>query len=105
GPLGVAVTKGYDYARILKKSEGRTIIRTLVSQWKIERGVAEAQDVALPPPANRIGMKGGLDLVNNTYEDVTIALLSPEGCARVEQKIRGPFSNPDVEKPNVITSL
>jgi uncharacterized protein involved in outer membrane biogenesis len=105
GPVGVAVTKGYDYSRILKKSEGRTTIRTLISQWKIARGIAEAQDVALATPQNRIAMKGGLDLVSDTYEDVTIALVGPQGCARVEQKIHGSFSKPVVDNPNVVMSI
>ena len=105
GPLGVAITKGYDYARILKKSEGRTTIRTLISRWKVERGIAEAQDVALATPENRIAMKGGLDLVNDTYDDVTVALVGPQGCARVEQKIHGSFNKPGVEKPNVLMSI
>jgi len=105
GPLGIAVTKGYDYARVLKSSEGRTTIRTLISQWKVEHGIAAAQDVALATPENRIAMKGGLDLVNDTYEDVTVALIDPNGCVRVEQKIHGSFHKPDVEKPNVVTAI
>jgi hypothetical protein len=105
GPLGVAVTKGYDYARILKKSEGRTTIRTLISQWKLDHGIAAAQDVALATPHNRIAMKGGLDLVNDSYDDVTVALVDSQGCARVEQKVHGSFRKPDVEKPNVVTAI
>ena len=105
GPLGVAVTKGYDYARILKKSEGHTTIRTLISQWKLERGIAQAQDVALATPKNRIAMTGGLNFVNATYDDVTIALVGPKGCARVEQHVHGSFGKPEVEKPNVITTI
>ena len=105
GPLGVAVTKGYDYARILKKSEGRTTIRTLISQWKVDRGIAAAQDVAFATPENRVAMQGGLDLVNDTYEDVTVALVDAQGCARVEQKVHGSFRKPDVDKPNVATTL
>jgi AsmA protein len=105
GPLGLALTKGYDYARILKKSEGRTTIRTLVSQWKVERGIAQAQDVALATPQNRIAMKGGLNLVNDTYDDVTVALVDAKGCVRVEQKIHGSFHKPDIEKPNVVTAI
>jgi uncharacterized protein involved in outer membrane biogenesis len=105
GPIGLAVTKGYDYARVLKKTPGRTTIRTLVSRWKVEHGVAEADDVALATTQNRVAMHGGLNFVNDTYDDVTVALVGPKGCVRVEQKIHGPFSNPDVEKPNVVTAL
>jgi len=105
GPLGIAITKGYDYARILKKSSGTTTIRTLISQWKVERGIAQAQDVALATPKNRIAMTGGLDLANDTYDDVTIALVGPKGCARVQQKIHGSFHKPEVDKPNVVTAV
>jgi AsmA protein len=105
GPLGIAVTKGYDYSRILKKSEGHTTIRTLLSRWKLERGIAQAQDVALATPQNRIAMTGGLNFVNDTYDDVTIALVGPKGCARVEQHVHGSFRKPEVEKPNVITTI
>lgn len=105
GPLGVAVTKGYDYARVLKKSEGHTTIRTLISQWKLERGIAMAQDVALATPENRIAMQGGLDFANDAYDDVTIALIDAQGCTRVDQKIRGSFRKPDVQKPNVVTAV
>jgi AsmA protein len=105
GPLGVALTKGYDYARILKKSEGRTSIPTLISQWKVEHGIAQAQDVALATSENRIAMKGGLDLVNDAYDDVTIALVGPKGCVRVKQRIHGSFRNPEVDKPNVVTAI
>ena len=105
GPIGLALTKGYDYSRILKKSEGRTTIRTLVSKWKVERGVAEAEDVALATAENRVAMQGGLDFVNDSYDDVTVALVGPEGCVRVQQKIHGSFRKPEVEKPNVVTTV
>jgi AsmA protein len=105
GPLGVAVTKGYDYARILKRAPGATNIRSLISRWQVEEGVAHAQDVALATPANRIAMHGSIDFVAHTYEDVTVALLSPQGCARVEQKIHGSFDNPVIDRPSVISTL
>ena len=54
GPLGIAVTKGYDYASVLKSSAGHTTIRTLISQWKVEHGIAagagrRARDSGKPP--------------------------------------------------------
>ena len=105
GPLGVAATKGYDYARILKKAPGNTNIRTLISQWHVEGGIAQAQDVALATPANRIAMRGGLDFVGEDYQDVTIALVDPQGCARVEQKIHGSFRDPVIDRPSVVSTL
>ena len=105
GPVGLAVTKGYNFASILKESGGTSAIRTLVSEWKIEHGVAHAQDVALATNENRVALKGGLDFVNGKFDDVTVALIDAKGCAKVKQKISGPFQKPVVEKPNILVSL
>lgn len=105
GPFGLAVTKGYNFASIFQGTGGNTHIRLLVSTWKVENGVAHAQDVAMATKENRLAMKGALDFVNRDFDDVTVAILDNKGCARVEQKIRGPFRKPVIEKPNVIVSL
>jgi AsmA protein len=105
GPVGLAVTKGYNFASILQGSGGRSEIRTLVSDWKVERGVALSQDVAMATNENRVALQGGLDFVNKRFNDVTVALIDAKGCAKVKQKIRGTFQQPLVEKPNVLRSL
>lgn len=105
GPIGLVVTKGYNFASIFQGSEGRSEIRTLVSDWKVERGVAQAQDVAMATNENRVALQGGLDFVNKRFDDVTVALIDVRGCAKVRQKIRGTFQNPMVEKPSVLKSL
>jgi AsmA protein len=105
GPLGTAATKGHDFASIFQGTKGNTGIRILVSQWRVENGVAQAQDVAMATKENRLAMKGGLNFVNRDFDDVTVAILDHKGCARVEQRIRGSFSKPEVEKPNVLASL
>jgi len=105
GPVGLAVTKGYNFASIFKGSGGNSKIRTLVSDWKIERGVAHAQDVAMATNENRIALQGGLDFVKGRFDDVTVTLIDAKGCAKVRQKISGPFQKPVVEKPNILKSL
>jgi hypothetical protein len=105
GPLGLVLTKGYDFASTFKGSGGSSEVRVLVSEWKVERGVAHAQDVAITTTQNRIALQGGLDFVNNEFDDVSIALVDVTGCAIVRQKIHGTFQNPVVEKPNVLKSL
>ncbi len=105
GPVGLAVTKGYNFASILQGSGGRSEIRQLVSEWKVERGVAQAQDVAMATDKNRIALTGGLDFVNERFDDMTMALIDAKGCAKVRQKIRGPFQKPVVEKPSILKSL
>jgi len=105
GPVGLAVTKGYNFASILKGSRGNSAIRRLVSEWKVERGVAQAQDVAMATNENRIALHGGLDFVNGRFNDVTVALIDSKGCAKVRQKISGTFQKPVVEKPNILKTL
>jgi AsmA protein len=105
GPLGLLVTKGYNFASLFQRSGGTSRIQTLASEWKIERGVAQAGDVAMATNENRIALKGGLDFVNDRFDDVTVALIDAKGCPRVVQKLVGPFSKPVVEKPNVLTSI
>jgi uncharacterized protein involved in outer membrane biogenesis len=105
GPFGLAVTKGYDFASIFQGSGGHSDIRTLVSDWKVEHGVAQAQDVAMATNKNRIALRGGLDFANQRFSDVTVALIDAKGCATVRQKIRGRFQKPVVEKPSILKSL
>ncbi|QTN21143.1 AsmA family protein [Rhizobacter sp. AJA081-3] len=105
GPVGLLVTKGYDFAQLAQGNGGTSEIRTLVSDWKVERGVAHAQDVAMATKANRIALHGGLDFVNERFDAVTVALVDLKGCAIVKQEIRGSFSAPSVSKPNAIEAL
>jgi AsmA protein len=105
GPLGLAVTKGYNFARIFQGTAGTTTIRTLVSEWQVEHGVAHARDVAMATRANRIALQGGLDFVSGRYDQVTVAVVDAKGCVRVQQKVHGPFLNPVVEKPSALGTL
>ena len=54
---------------------------------------------------NRVALKGGLDFVNERFKEVTVAVIDAQGCAMAQEKIRGPFDRPEVEKPSVATSL
>jgi AsmA protein len=105
GPLGLAVTKGYTFASIFKGSGGSTGIGRLFSRWKVEHGIAQAKDVAMSTRQNRIALKGRINFVNEHFYDVTIALVDARGCARVKQKIHGPFRKPVVEKPSFLMSI
>lgn len=73
----------------------------MVSRWKVEEGAAIAEDVALATDRNRLALQGGLDFVDAEYDEVFVAVVDANGCARVRQRIRGPFGKPVVEKPNV----
>lgn len=105
GPLGLVVTRGFNFAGLAQESGGSTEIRTLVSEWKVERGVARAQDVAMSTKHHRIALRGGLDFVNNRFDDVSVAMIDAKGCATVRQAIHGSFKDPLVDKPNLLTTL
>jgi len=105
GPVGLAVTKGYNFASLFQGSGGRSNIRTVVSDWKVERGIAQSQDVAMATDKNRVALQGGLDFVNQRFDNVTVALIDDKGCIRVQQKIHGAFNKPAVEKPSTLKSL
>jgi len=105
GPLGLVATRGYNFATLLQPTGGSSEIRTLVSDWKVERGVARAHDVAIATKENRVAVQGGLDFFNQQFDDVTMAVIDAKGCAKVRQKIRGTFTNPVVEKPGFLKSL
>lgn len=105
GPLGLVATKGYNFAAIFRETGGNSDIRVVVSDWKVEDGVAHAQDVAMATGKNRIALHGGLDFVNERFDDVIIALVDGRGCARVRQRVRGTFKEPAVEQPGLLQSL
>ncbi len=105
GPFGLAITKGYNFANLLRGSGGSSKIVTLVSEWNVRHGVAQAQDVAMATKNNRIALHGGLDFVSGRFKDVTVALIDDRGCAKVQQKIHGRFGKPVVEKPGIFTTL
>ena len=105
GPLGLVVTKGYDFSSLAQQAGGSTQIRTVVSKWQVEKGVAHARDVALATGQNRLALHGGLDFVREEFDEVLVALIDSSGCARMRQRIRGPFGKPVMEKPNILASL
>lgn len=105
GPVGLAVTKGGELAGLLKSEGGSTEIRTVVSHWRIDKGVAHARDVALTTRENRLALQGGLDFVNKEFDDVVVAVVDANGCAKARQRITGPFAKPAVEPPSVVRSI
>jgi uncharacterized protein involved in outer membrane biogenesis len=105
GPVGLAVTKGYNFASLSLNARGRTEVRALVSEWEVEHGVARAADVAMATKKHRLALTGAVDLARERFESVTLALVDHRGCARLEQKISGPLAKPDVHKPSVLKAV
>ncbi len=106
GPFGPVLTKSYNFGSLYEESRGGTgSIKKLISIWKVKNGIAGAADVAFASKKYRVAMKGGLNFVNDRFDDVTIAVLDKRGCAVYSQKVHGPFRKPQVEKVNVFKSI
>jgi AsmA protein len=105
GPLGTAATKGYGYEELYRQTgTGEGIVKKFVSSWKVEKGIAEAEDVAFASRENRLVVKGKVDLVNEKYEDFIVAVIDEKGCAELTQKIYGPLNNPQLKKTSIVKS-
>ncbi len=106
GPVGPLLTKSYNFGRLYEASQGgKGVVRKLVSVWKVENGIAEARDVALASKKQRIAMTGGLNFINERFEDVTVAALDERGCAVYSEKVHGPFRAPQIEKESIFASM
>ncbi|MEJ2685207.1 MAG: hypothetical protein P8Z71_12525 [Candidatus Sulfobium sp.] len=96
----------YHYGDVYSQTRGgRGTITQFISHWKIKDGVADATDCALATDHNRVALKGKLDLVNERYEDVIVALLDDKGCAKFTQGIKGSFGSPTVGAVSAFESL
>jgi uncharacterized protein involved in outer membrane biogenesis len=106
GPLSTVALKGYRYGDVYYQTQGGPgVITQFISHWKIKNGVADATDCALATHHNRVALKGKLDLVNERYEDVIVALLDDKGCAKFTQGIKGPFGSPQIGAVSAFESL
>jgi AsmA protein len=106
GPLGTVALKGYRYGEVYHQTQGgQGAITQFISHWQIKNGVADATDCALATHHNRVALKGKLDLVNERYENVVVALLGDKGCATYEQGISGSFGSPQIGAVSAVESL
>jgi AsmA protein len=105
GPVGIAVTKGSDFARILVFNSGKfTNINKLVSNWTVNNGVFEIQDAAFRTNINRIALTGSIGFANQNI-DLTIALLNKYGCSIFSQQVYGNLDAPTLGKVKVVGTL
>jgi len=105
GPLGLLVTKGYNFANVIKGGGGESVIGKLFSGWKIDNGSALAGDVAFSTKKNRVALKGKINFASERFDDVTIAIIDAKGCAKIKQKVHGSFRKPVADKPDILVSL
>ena len=106
GPLGTLATGWYRYGDLYQQTRGgQGAITQFISQWEIRSGVADATDCGLATPHNRVALKGRLNLVSERYENVIVALLDDQGCAKFTQSISGSFGKPAFSGVTTVDSL
>ncbi len=105
GPVGIAVTKGSDFARLLVFNSGKsTNINELVSNWSVSNGIFEIQDAAFTTNTNRIALSGFIGFSNQNI-DLTIALLDKSGCSVFSQQVYGNLDEPTMGKVKVVGTV
>ncbi len=105
GPVGLVASRGYTFTGLIEGDEGSTRIDRMISKWSIEDGTAWASDVAFATEENRLALSGGLDFGEYRFEDLKVAVVDGDGCPVIEQRITGPFQEPDVEQPNFLVTV
>jgi len=106
GPVGIAVTKGSEYANLLISNKGdSTIVHEFVSKWSLEAGELIVEDVAFSTDENRIALQGSLSLWQEYFTSIDFALINDYGCAVFHQNIRGPFTDPEISDVKVVKTL
>ena len=105
GPVGIAVTKGSDYAQVLLTNKGESSnITNLVSNWNLVNGEFIIEDAAFSTTKNRIASIGAINFAQDSL-DLTIALLNSFGCSVFSQRVYGDLNSPIFEKVKVVGTV
>jgi len=103
--------KGFNFGNLIASATGafkggNTLLKEI--NTKIDLGYSEIKlaDVALSSASNRVAMKGAVNIVEEKFIDLGIALLDAKGCPTFEQKTSGSFAKPSIKVDGTaITSL
>lgn len=105
GPVGLAVTKGSDFAMIFVNNPAEiSAITELISDYSFKHGQLELSDVAFSTEKNRIVAKGWLNFISDSL-DITIGVVNPNGCEILSQQVHGPLKEPELGKVHIIAKL
>jgi uncharacterized protein involved in outer membrane biogenesis len=106
GPVGIAVTKGRDFADLLIANKGdSTLVYDFISLWELKAGKLKAKDVAFSTGKNRIALHGGLSIWQQRYDSLNFALVNKYGCAVFQQQLNGSFEEPEASNVKVVKAL
>jgi hypothetical protein len=105
GPVGIAVSKGSDYANIFLVDSGESSkITRLISNWEISNRNYTIRDAAFTTTKNRIAAQGFINLSKESL-DLTIALLNKNGCSIFSQRAYGDLNSPTFSRVRVLQMI
>ena len=105
GPVGLALTKGSDFANLALGNMGdSTHITNFISDWEMNNGKIKLKDVAFATERNRIAGLGWINLASDSL-DVTIAVLDINGCSVLSQKLSGPIDSLQQSEIKIVSTI
>jgi len=106
GPFGAVITKGADFARINNiNPEDTTFLTRLYSSWTLANEIITAEDVALTTRKSRLALTGGVNMGQEEFDTLTVAVVDDRGCSLMSQSVYGSFKDPQLGDINVVGTL
>lgn len=75
----------------------QTLLKEVVIKTEIGYSEVKLNDVAFRTEKNRLALKGALNIVEEKFLEVKVALLDSKGCAAFEETIQGTFKKPKLK--------
>lgn len=106
GPVGLAVTKGSDYTLLLIKSKGddSTLVKQFVSEWSLNNGKLQIEDLAMSTERSRLASLGNYN-INKDSLDFRLLIVDKHGCALADQSLYGTSDNIESGKVKIVKTL
>lgn len=90
-----------------ENNASKTLLKEIVFKTEIGYSEIKLNDVAFRTEKSRFASKGALNIVEEKFLDMKVALLDSKGCATFEQTILGTFKKPklkiDESTVNIVT--
>ncbi len=98
GPLSILADKALDIDQLGQlPNAGETDIERLHARFELASGYASFADVAYRTPHHRIAAHGGIDLVEERWDELEMAILTRRGCAAATVRLNGERHQPNAE--------
>ena len=108
GPFAGLLTQSSKFALLKNEvdKKGKTDIKAFSSIWTFKNNKAVAKDVAVKTSKNIIVLKGAINLANKKFDDIQIAVLDKNRCAKFMQSFEGDLGKNDIKlKENVASTF